>query len=153
MSAARITTALAGAAARASVPVLGSSSAPSAAAAAAAAADSFVRVSCTMNNVHVTVSDLEGRVVGRASGGNSGVATYKHRQRAQPLVAKEVAESAVKKAVEGGHRVAHVEFKGPSRSRGMLLRGILSAGLKIADMRDTTPVPTNGCRPKKARRL
>lgn len=120
------------------------------AARAAAVADSVVHVSCTMNNVHVTVSDLEGQVVARASGGMLG---HKHRARATPQAASEVAQQAAAKAVAAGHQAAHVQLKGPSRGRGQILRGIMGAGMRVLDIRDVTPIPTNGCRPPHARRL
>lgn len=117
---------------------------------AANAADTIVRVSSTMNNIYVTVSDIEGRVVSRASGGMLGL---KHRQRATPQAGQAVAEQAVNKAVAAGHKVASVEMKGPSRGRGQILRGIMNGGLRVISIRDTTPIPTNGCRPPAARRL
>lgn len=103
-----------------------------------------------MSNVHVCVSTLDGNVVSKAS---SGMLGYKHRLRNGPMAGKEVAELACKKAFESGHRLAHVHVKGPSRSRSVILRGILSGGLEVKDIRDVTPIPTNGCRPKHARRL
>jgi small subunit ribosomal protein S11 len=119
-------------------------------AAAAAAPDCVVHASCTMNNIHVTVANLEGQVVSRASGGTVG---QKHRARASPTAALDVASAATAKAVEAGHKVGHVHLRGPSRARGQLLRGIQTAGMRIFDIKDVTPMPTNGCRPKAARRL
>lgn len=113
-------------------------------------ADSVVHIKCTMNNIQITISNLEGQIISRSSGG---VVGEKHRQRASPVAAKLVAEQAANKAVAAGYKVAHVEVKGPSRGRGILLRGLQTAGLRITDIRDVTPVPTNGCRPKAARRL
>lgn len=121
-----------------------------AAASAAATADSIVHVNCTLNNIHVTVSNLEGHVVSRCSGGMIG---FKHRQRANPLAAKDIAQKAVSAATQAGYRVAHIEMKGPSRGRSQVLRGILGAGMRVVDIRDVTPIPTSGCRPKSARRL
>ena len=117
---------------------------------ASSAADSVILVSSTQNNVHVTVSDLEGRVVTRATGGMMG---HKHRARASPQAASEVAQRAGKAAVDKGFAVAHLHLKGPSRSRGLVLRGLLNAGVKITTIRDVTPVPTPGTRPPAARRL
>lgn len=117
---------------------------------AAAAADATVHVACTMNNILCTVSDLEGRVVARSSGGMVGL---KHRARSTPQAGSAVANQAAQRAVSAGHKVVHVELRGPSRGRGQILRGILNAGLRVADIRDVTPLPTNGCRPPHARRL
>lgn len=115
-----------------------------------AAADSTVHVRMTMNNIHVTVSNVEGATVSRSSGGILG---FKHRARADPDSAQEIAERASQKAVEAGHKRAHVHFRGPSRARGQILLGIVSGGLQVADVKDVTPIPTNGCRPRHARRL
>lgn len=126
---------------------------PASAAAAAAAAkapDSVVLINCTMNNIHVCVSNLDGAVIAKCSGGVLG---YKHRLRTSPLAAKEMGENVAKKAIDQGFRMAHVHMKGPSRNRSQVLRGILGAGLSVYDVKDVTPIPTNGCRPPHARRL
>jgi len=119
-------------------------------AAAQRTADSTITVTSTMNNVHVVVSNVDGQVVSKCSGGMCG---HKHRQRASAEAAVEVGEKAAKKAFDAGHRISHLHVKGPSRGRGGVLRGLASGGLKICDIRDITPQPTNGCRPKSARRL
>lgn len=103
-----------------------------------------------MNNIHVCVSNVEGEVIAKCSGGVLG---YKHRERASPLAAREIAEAVAKKAMESGHRISHVHMKGPSKGRSQVLRGLTTAGLKIHDIKDVTPMPTNGCRPPHARRL
>jgi small subunit ribosomal protein S11 len=113
-------------------------------------ADSTITVTSTMNNVHVVVSNVDGQVVSKFSGGMVG---QKHRQRAGPVAAEAAGLQASKKAYEAGHRVSHLHLKGPSRSRGMVMRGISGGGLRICDIRDITPQPTNGCRPKATRRL
>ena len=136
-----------------SILLTGVTNTPSTAAINAAkqnAPDSIVHVNSTMNNIQITISNLEGETISRSSGGVLG---YKHRQRASPQAAKEMAEQAAAKAVTAGYKVAHVEVKGPSRGRGVLIRGLQTAGLKITDIRDVTPIPTNGCRPPAARRL
>ncbi len=117
---------------------------------AASAPDSIILVSSATNNVHVTVSDLQGNVVARSSGGMVG---FKHRARATPIASSKCAQQAAQKAVALGHLVAHLQLRGPSKGRGQVLRGIMSTGLRVCDIRDTTPVPTPGCRPKAARRL
>jgi small subunit ribosomal protein S11 len=119
-------------------------------AAARHSADCVVRINSTMNNVRVTVSDLEGKIISRASGGTVG---QKHRLRASPTAAREAAEAAAAKAAAAGFTTSHVELQGASRSRGVVLKGLRDAGLGIVDIRDVTPVPMNGTRPKAARRL
>jgi small subunit ribosomal protein S11 len=151
------TSAVAAVAAAGSAVRAGARAAPAAARAAPAlsrasapAADAVGLVSSTSNNVFVTVSDLAGRVVSRATGGMLG---YKHRARASPQAGSEVAAQAAAKAVAAGHRAAHLRLQGPSRGRGQVLRGIVKAGLALVDIRDVTPVPTPGTRPPAARRL
>lgn len=128
----------------------GAKAASAAAAAAARAPDSVVVVNSTLNNIHACVSNLDGQVISKSSGGILGL---KHRQRATPEAARDIGEAISKKAYEAGYRVAHVELKGPSKGRSMVLRGILAGGLSVYDIRDVTPLPTNGCRPKAMRRL
>jgi small subunit ribosomal protein S11 len=113
-------------------------------------ADSVVRVSSTRNNMHITVSDLEGRVISRSTGGMAG---FKHRERASSEAAEAATQQAVAKAVAKGFKVSHLEMKGASSGRGQVLRGILLAGLSVKSIRDTTPVPTPGVRPPASRRL
>jgi len=112
--------------------------------------DSVVHVNCTMNNIVVSVSTLDGEVISRCSGGMIGL---KHRARASASAATDIAKNAAQKAVEKGFKITEVRLKGPSRSRGQILRGIQGAGMKISEIRDLTPMPTNGCRPPAARRL
>ena len=130
--------------------VLNAALKPSAAAAAANSPDSRVIINCTMNNMHISVSNLEGQVVAKTSGGLVG---FKHRERAGADAGKAAGEIIGKKASESGYRIAHVEVKGPSRGRTSILKGLQLGGLGIADIRDVTPTPTNGCRPKHMRRL
>jgi small subunit ribosomal protein S11 len=113
-------------------------------------ADSVIRVSSSRNNMHITVSDLEGRVVSRSSGGMVG---FKHRERASTEAAEAAAGQATAKAAAKGFRMSHLEMKGSSAGRGQVLRGILLAGLSVKSIRDTTPVPTPGVRPPASRRL
>jgi small subunit ribosomal protein S11 len=121
-----------------------------AAAASATGPDSIIVVKCTMNNIHVVISNIEGEVVSKCSGGVLGL---KHRARASPLAGLEIAKKAASTAVSKGYALSHVEMKGPSRGRGQVLQGIAAAGLRVFDIRDVTPVPTNGCRPPSVRRL
>ena len=119
-------------------------------------ADSIVRVSVARNNIHATVSDLEGRVISRSSGGMVGFKAdhrFKHRERSSPEASSRCAEDATTKAMRKGYKVCHLEIKGSSPGRGLVMRGILQAGMRVKSIRDTTPVPTPGVRPPAARRL
>jgi small subunit ribosomal protein S11 len=113
-------------------------------------ADSFIRVSSSRNNMYITVSDLEGRVIARSTGGMVG---FKHRERASAEAAEAAAAQATAKAKAKGFKMSHLEMKGSSSGRGQVLRGILLAGLGVKSIRDTTPVPTPGVRPPASRRL
>ena len=112
--------------------------------------DSIVTITTTMNNVHVCVADIDGQVISKVSGGNLG---YKHRQRASPTAAMEIGTKAAEKAYAAGFRLCHLRLKGPSSGRAGALRGVQAGGVVIADIADVTRLPTNGCRPKSARRL
>lgn len=112
--------------------------------------DSVVIVNATMNNIHACVSNLDGQVVSKCSGGILGL---KHRERATPEAARDIGENIAKRAYELGYRMSHVHLKGPSKGRSMVLRGLLAGGLNVWDIKDITPMPTNGCRPKSMRRL
>lgn len=112
--------------------------------------DSIVIVNATMNNIHACVSNIDGQVVSKCSGGILGL---KHRERATPEAARDIGENIAKRAYELGYRMSHVRLKGPSKGRSMVLRGLLAGGLNVWDIKDITPMPTNGCRPKSMRRL
>jgi len=146
----------AAAAAAASAPAPPPPAAASARAQAASAAadsaqpDSVVHISMSTNNTVVSVSTLDGDVVARSSGGALGL---RHRARASPAAAADVARAAAARAVERGFKVCHVRMIGPSRARGQALRGVQGAGMRVFDIRDVTPTQTNGCRPPAARRL
>ena len=116
-------------------------------------ADSTVTVTCTLNNIHVVVSNIDGQIVSKVSGGMVGEPRNKHRMRSSSIAAAQIGKAAARKAAEAGHRMCHVHVKGPSRGRGQVLRGITMGGLRIVDRRDVTPLPTNGCRPRHSRRL
>ena len=141
----------AGAAKAAFTSIFAAASRPAAAAAAASRlADAVVVMRSTANNIHACASTLDGAVVSAASGGLLG---YKHRARASPVAARDIGEAVARRAAEAGHRVAHLRLKGPSRGRAQMLRGLLAGGLRVADIRDVTPIPMPGTRPRKMRRL
>lgn len=109
-----------------------------------------VHIQSSFNNTIVTISDAQGNVVSWSSGG---VAGFKGSRKSTPFAAQLAAENAAKKAMEHGMRTVDVYIKGPGAGREAALRAIQSAGLKIHLIRDVTPIPHNGCRPPKRRRV
>ena len=109
-----------------------------------------VHIQSSFNNTIISISDPQGNVVAWASGG---VAGFKGSRKSTPFAAQLAAENAAKKAMENGMRTVDVYIKGPGAGREAALRAIQSAGLKIHLIRDVTPIPHNGCRPPKRRRV
>lgn len=109
-----------------------------------------VYIGATFNNTIVSVTDLEGNVITWSSTGAHG---FKGSRKSTPYAAKLVGEDATKKAMEHGVRQVDVFVKGPGTGREAVLRAIAGAGLKINRIKDITPVPHNGCRPPKRRRI
>ena len=107
-------------------------------------------IQSTFNNTIVTIADLSGNVIAWASSGTEG---FKGSRKSTPFAAQMAAESAVKKAKEHGLRNVQVYVKGPGSGRESALRSLQLAGLKISLIRDVTPIPHNGCRPPKRRRV
>ena len=107
-------------------------------------------IQATFNNTIVSITDQNGNVVAWSSGG---VAGFKGSRKSTPFAAQLAAENAAKKAMENGMRTVDVYIKGPGAGREAALRAIQSAGLKIHLIRDVTPIPHNGCRPPKRRRV
>ena len=107
-------------------------------------------IQSTFNNTIVTITDLTGNVISWASSGMSG---FKGSRKGTPFAAQMAAESAVRKAKEQGLRSVRVYVKGPGSGRESALRALQAAGLTISLIRDVTPIPHNGCRPPKRRRV
>ncbi|MBN2717127.1 MAG: 30S ribosomal protein S11 [Deltaproteobacteria bacterium] len=110
----------------------------------------IVHVQSTFNNTTVTITDPAGNTVSWCSAGTMG---FKGSRKATPFAAQVTAEDAAKKAMDHGMRQVAVMVKGPGSGRESALRAIQSTGLKITYIRDVTPVPHNGCRPSKRRRV
>ena len=108
----------------------------------------FIR--STFNNTVVSFTDTNGNVVCWSAGGCVG---FKNSRKSTPFAAQLAAESAAKKALDNGMREVEVNVKGPGSGRESAIRAISSAGIKITVIRDVTPVPHNGCRPRKKRRV
>jgi small subunit ribosomal protein S11 len=109
-----------------------------------------VHVQSTFNNTTVTITDTAGNTVSWCTAGTMG---FKGSRKATPFAAQVTAEDAAKKAMDHGMRQVAVMVKGPGSGRESALRAIQASGLKITYIRDVTPVPHNGCRPSKRRRV
>tara|TARA_B100001248_G_C27397594_1_gene466796 strand:+ start:1747 stop:2133 length:387 start_codon:yes stop_codon:yes gene_type:complete len=109
-----------------------------------------VFIKCGFGNTIVTVTDVQGNTVAWSSSGHLG---FKGSRKGTPFAAQVAAEDAVKKAMENGMKTCAVFLKGPGAGREPAVRAIANAGLRVTSMRDITPVPHNGCRPPKRRRV
>ena len=107
-------------------------------------------IQSTFNNTMVTLTDPEGNVL---AWGSSGTAGFKGSRKGTPYAAQLAARDAARKAMEHGLRRVEVRVKGPGSGREAAIRSLQSAGLYITGIRDVTPVPHNGCRPPKRRRV
>lgn len=107
-------------------------------------------IKATFNNTIVTITDPAGNTVAWSSAGVKG---FKGSRKSTPFAAQLVAEDAARKAIEHGMKTAGVVIKGPGAGRESALRAIQSAGLKVTMIVDVTPIPHNGCRPPKRRRV
>lgn len=112
--------------------------------------EGIVHIQSTFNNTIITITDLSGNVVAWSSSGTQG---FKGSRKSTPFAAQVAAEDAVKKAKEQGMRRVQVYVKGPGSGRESALRSLQVAGLSISLIRDVTPIPHNGCRPPKRRRV
>jgi small subunit ribosomal protein S11 len=107
-------------------------------------------VQSTFNNTVVTLTDLRGNTVAWCTAGVKG---FKGSKKSTPFAATTAAEDAARKAMEHGMQSVTVLVKGPGSGREAAVRALASAGLKVTLIRDITPMPHNGCRPKKRRRV
>jgi small subunit ribosomal protein S11 len=109
-----------------------------------------VHVKATFNNTIVTVADTTGRTISWATAGKVG---FKGSKKSTPFAAQMAATSAAKEAIDLGLRKVEVWVKGPGSGREAAIRSLSAAGLEITMIRDVTPIPHNGCRPPKRRRV
>ncbi|HOS43615.1 MAG TPA: 30S ribosomal protein S11 [Armatimonadota bacterium] len=107
-------------------------------------------IQSTFNNTIVTITDVNGDVVSWSSSGSVG---FKGTKKGTPFAAQLASETASRRAADQGMRRVHIFVKGPGSGRETAIRAIGAAGLNVASIRDTTPVPHNGCRPPKRRRV
>lgn len=107
-------------------------------------------IHASFNNTIVTITDPTGNVITWSSAGNQG---FKGSRKSTPFASQLAAESAAKRAMEHGMRQVEVYVKGPGAGRESAIRAIAAAGLEIIAIKDVTPIPHNGCRPPKRRRV
>ncbi len=107
-------------------------------------------VNSTFNNTMVTITDVQGNTIAWSSAGGMG---FKGSRKSTPFAAQLAAEDAGKKAAEHGVKSLDVQVRGPGSGRESALRALQSVGFNVTSIRDVTPVPHNGCRPRKRRRV
>jgi len=110
----------------------------------------IAHINASFNNTIITIADAQGNTIAWSSAGLMG---FKGSRKSTPYAAQMCAEDAGKKAAEHGMKVLEVEVKGPGTGRESALRALQSVGFSVTAIRDVTPVPHNGCRPKKRRRV
>ena len=109
-----------------------------------------VHIRSSFNNTMVTITDLEGNALSWASSGGLG---FRGSRKSTPFAAQTAAETAAKAAMEYGLKTVEVYVKGPGQGREAAIRALQSAGLEVVMIKDVTPIPHNGCRPPKRRRV
>ncbi len=107
-------------------------------------------VNASFNNTMITITDAQGNTIAWSSSGTKG---FKGSRKSTPYAAQVAAEDAGKKAMDHGMKVIEVEVTGPGSGRESALRALQSVGFQITSIRDVTPIPHNGCRPRKRRRV
>jgi len=113
-------------------------------------ANGIAHIKATFNNTIVTLTDVYGNVISWASAGRVG---FKGSRKSTPFAAQQAAQAAAKEAMNLGLQRVEVQIKGPGSGREAAVRALQAAGLEITAIRDVTPIPHNGCRPPKRRRV
>jgi small subunit ribosomal protein S11 len=113
-------------------------------------ASGVAHVNASFNNTMITITDAQGNTISWSSAGSQG---FKGSRKSTPYAAQVAAENAGRKAMEHGMRTLEVEVKGPGSGRESALRALQAVGFTIVSIRDVTPIPHNGCRPPKRRRV
>jgi small subunit ribosomal protein S11 len=113
-------------------------------------AHGIVHIHASFNNTHVTITDLEGNVVTWSSAGTLG---FKGSRKGTPFAAQQAATACANAAKESGLRSCEIRVKGPGSGRESAIRALQATGIEIKSIRDVTPIPHNGCRPPKRRRV
>ena len=109
-----------------------------------------VHIHATFNNTIVTITDLQGNVINWASGGTVG---FRGTRKSTPFAARQAAQRAARDARDNGMMEADVYVKGPGPGREAAIRAVQAAGIRVRSITDATPIPHNGCRPPKKRRM
>ncbi|MGH7571775.1 MAG: 30S ribosomal protein S11 [Gemmatimonadota bacterium] len=112
--------------------------------------EGVAHIQATFNNTLVSISDLQGNVVAWGSAGKSG---FKGSKKSTPFAAQIAAENAAREALNLGVKRVHVRVQGPGSGRESAIQALQAAGLAIRSIKDVTPIPHNGCRPPKRRRV
>jgi small subunit ribosomal protein S11 len=107
-------------------------------------------IKATFNNTIITITDSKGNTISWGSAGSSG---FRGTKKGTPFAAQIAAQTAAKKAVDAGLKYVAVYVKGPGSGRELAIRALQSAGLTVTSIKDITPIPHNGCRPRKPRRV
>ena len=110
----------------------------------------MAHVNATFNNTMITISDAQGNAIAWSSAGSEG---FKGSRKSTPYAAQVAGEDAGRKAMEHGMKILEVQVKGPGSGRESALRALQAVGFTITAIRDVTPIPHNGCRPRKRRRV
>jgi len=110
----------------------------------------IAHIQASFNNTIVTITDMAGNVVSWSSAGAKG---FKGSRKSTPFAAQLAAQDAAKKAMDNGMKQIGIEVKGPGSGREAAIRALQASGLKVTMIRDVTPIPHNGCRPPKRRRV
>jgi len=110
----------------------------------------IAKVNASFNNTIISITDNQGNVISQTSAGQMG---FKGSRKSTPFAAQMTAEDCGRKAAEHGMRELAVEVKGPGAGRESALRALQAAGFTITNIKDVTPIPHNGCRPRKRRRV
>ena len=113
-------------------------------------AEGVAHISATFNNTTITITDTHGNAV---SWGSSGKAGFKGSKKSTPFAATVAAEQAAREAMSLGVRRVHVRVQGPGSGRESAIQALAAAGLQVKSIKDVTPIPHNGCRPPKRRRV
>jgi len=116
----------------------------------AASTGGVINIKASFNNTIISIADAEGNVVTWSSGGTAG---FKGSRKGTSFAAQVAAQSAAKKAYDLGMRSVEIYVKGPGSGRESAIRAVQAVGLNITVIKDTTPIPHNGCRPRKKRRV
>ncbi|WP_299438012.1 30S ribosomal protein S11 [uncultured Rhodospira sp.] len=110
----------------------------------------IAHVNASFNNTKVTITDVQGNAISWSSSGSQG---FKGSRKSTPYAAQVAAEDAGRKAQEHGMKTLEVQVKGPGSGRESALRALQAVGFTVSAIRDVTPIPHNGCRPRKRRRV